>query len=166
MTDRECPVRPLATLLAALLLAASPCTRADDAQAARNIENVKLQHGEIWSKGNFALIPELFAENYVGHFPGGQTVTGRDAVQPAVEGLRAAFPDWTETIEQIVVDGDRVVTLYRSTGTQTGEFMGQPPSGKHVEILEACVFQMHDGLVVEQWAFPDILSLQMQLASE
>lgn len=145
-----------------LLIVLCSCGGSGDAQKADNIETVRSQHTEIWSRGDVSLIPEIYAEDYVGHFPGGRTVTGREGIRETIESFRAAFPDWMETVEQVVADGDRVVTVYRSTGTHTGEFLGNPATGNKVEILEASVFRMTEGRIAEQWAFPDVLSLQVQ----
>jgi steroid delta-isomerase-like uncharacterized protein len=142
------------------------CTGSADSQRAANIETVTLNHTEVWSEGHVELIPTLYADGYVGHFPGGTTLNGREDIQAEVENVRSAFPDWTETVEQIVADGDWIVTVYRSTGTHSAEFLGNPATGNVVEILEASVFRMVDGKIAEQWAFPDVLSLQTQTASK
>lgn len=160
------PVRRALLLGWILIIVLAACTGSVDSKRAANIETVTLLHAEVWSKGHVELIPTLYADGYVGHFPGGTTLNGREGIQAHVEELRSAFPDWTETVEQIVADGDWIVTVFRSTGTHSGEFLGNPATGNVVEILEASVFRMVDGKVAEQWAFPDVLSLQAQTASK
>lgn len=157
---------PAARLSLLSLLFLWGCADRENAQISAGIEAVTLQHTEVWSKGNIELIPSVYAEEYIGHFPGGRTVIGREGIRTTIENLRTAFPDWTETIEHILVDGDHVVTVYRSTGTHDGEFFGNPATGNEVEIMEASVYRVSDGRIVEQWAFPDFLSLQNQTASQ
>ena len=118
---------------------------------------------EVWSRGNVDLIPDLFSENYVGHFPGGETVHGRDGLAAQVIAHRKAFPDWTEGIEDEIVDHDRVAIRFTSRGTNRGDFLGNPPTGNSVEISEVVIFKFMDGKIAEQWVYPDILSLQSQL---
>jgi len=55
---------------------------------------------------------------------------------------------------------------FRSRGTNLGEFLDSPPTGNHVQISEAAIFKLEDGKIVEQWVYPDILSLQAQLRSQ
>jgi steroid delta-isomerase-like uncharacterized protein len=117
---------------------------------------------EIWSKGNVDLIDDLFGEDFVGHFPG-ETLHGREGIRNQVEAHRRAFPDWTEEIEDTIAEGDRVVVRFTSNGTNLGDFLGNPPTGNHIEISEVAIFRMSDGRIVEQWVYPDMLSMQRQL---
>jgi len=151
----------IATLLAGSLAA---CGKFTDTDAARIEENLRLQNEEIWSKGNFDFIPRLYTEDYVGHFPGGETIHGREALRDMVAAHRAAFPNWHEEVLEVMVDGNRAATFYHSQGTQEGDFLGLPASGRDIDILEASIYRMEDGKIAEQWAFPDILSLQQQLS--
>ena len=138
------------------------CAPSDDAVEVRNREVVRTVFSEIWSKGNVDLIPELFSENYVGHFPG-ETVHGREGLAAQVTAHRSSFPDWTEEVEDEIVDGDRVAIRFKSRGTNLGDFLGNPPSGNSVEISEVAIFRFMNGKISEQWVYPDILSLQRQL---
>jgi steroid delta-isomerase-like uncharacterized protein len=129
---------------------------------ARMVDLVKKQHAELWSRGDLALIDVFYAEDFVGHFPGA-VVNGREGVRSQVVAHRASFPDWQEEVLDVVVEGDTVVTRFRSTGTDRGGFMGNPPTGKRVEITEVCVFRVRDGKITEQWVYPDIVALRTQL---
>lgn len=135
---------------------------ADNASGA---EAVLLQHTEVWSNGRLDLIPEVYAENYVGHFPGGMTTEGREGIRAMIEVHKAAFPDWVEVVEEIIVDGNNVATRYRSTATHLGTFEGNPATGNKVDISEASIYRLEDGLIAEQWAYPDVVSLMQQVAS-
>jgi predicted ester cyclase len=78
---------------------------------------------------------------------------------------RAAFPDWNEKVDDIVVEGGRVVIRFTPSGTQRGEFAGIAPNGRKVTIHEAAIYRMADGKIVEQWGFPDSQSLMQQLTA-
>jgi len=149
-------------IILSVLVGCAPSVSPASSESQRAVE---LQHSEVWSKGNLDLIPEIYAEDYVGHFPGGQTVTGRDEIRELVKSHRTSFPDWNEEILESIVEGDRIVTRYRSRGTHRGEFLGYPPKGKKVHVEEASVFHMVQGKIAEQWAFPDVVSLQNQISS-
>ncbi len=100
--------------------------------------------------------------DFVGHFPE-ETVHGREGVLAQVMAHRRSFPDWTEEVEDTIADRDRVVVRFKSHGTNSGDFLGRPPTGNRVEISEVAIFRLSDGKIVEQWVYPDILSLQRQL---
>lgn len=152
-------------LLLALIMTPLGCGSADDYSKVRNSKVINTVFSEVWSKGNVDLVDELYAEDFVGHFPAG-TFQGREGLRSRVLAHRTAFPDWTERIEDLISEGDRVVARFRSTGTNLGEFMGNPPTGNHVEISEVAIFRLKDGKIVEQWVYPDILSMQRQLRGE
>jgi len=153
----------LATVLAGTLYACGDFTNVDIANIERTL---KFQHSEVWSKGNFDSLSSIYTEDYVGHFPGGQTVNGRDGLRKTVRSHRISFPNWDEQVLEIIVDGNHAATRFRSRGTHDGEFLGIPATGNNIDILEASIYQMVDGKIAEQWAFPDIASLQQQLAPQ
>ncbi len=155
-------MKKIALAMVAAWIVAS-CAPSGDAVEARNREVVRAVFSEIWSKGDVDLIKQLFAENFVGHFPG-ETINGQEGLAAAVVAHRKAFPDWTEKIEDEILDGDRVAIRFTSRGTNRGEFLGNPPTGNAVEISEVAVFKLMDGRIEEQWVYPDILDLQRQLA--
>src|ERR1700737_3991773 len=55
--------------------------------------------------------------------------------------LRGAFPDRTDTIEDIIADGDRVGMLFRVRGTHQGSFFGIAPTNKPFDIHELGLFR-------------------------
>lgn len=137
-------------------------TPREDSILAANRELIRRQHEEVWSKGNIAIIDEMYAPDFVGHFPFGQS-GGREELKKRVALHRAAFPDWTEQVEDLVAEGNQVVSRFTSRGTQRGEFHGISPTGRSVTISEAAIFRIADGRIAEQWVFPDVGSLLEQL---
>ncbi len=59
-----------------------------------------------------------------------------------------------------------MVTRYKSTGTQLGEFNGLAPTGKQVTIYETSIYRIANGKLAEQWGFPDAVSLSAQLEAK
>lgn len=80
--------------------------------------------------------------------------------------LRGAFPDRTDTIEDIVADGDRVGMLFRVRGTHKGNFFGIAPTNKPFDIHELGIFRLADGKITEAWFMADELGLLQQLGAK
>jgi predicted ester cyclase len=80
--------------------------------------------------------------------------------------LRGAFPDRTDTIEDIVADGDRVGMLFRVRGTHKGSFFGIAPTDKPFDIHELGLFRLADGKITEAWFMADELGLLQQLGAK
>lgn len=63
-----------------------------------------------------------------------------------------AYPDAQITVEDQLVGGDRVVTRWTGCGTQTGELMGMPPTGKQVVVPGIQIDRLiSNGKIVESW---------------
>ena len=77
--------------------------------------------------------------------------------------LRSAFPDFKATIEHLIAEGDKVVLHMTWTGTQKGEFMGIPPTGKSISINVIDIVRIADGQVVEHWGIMDQMAMMQQL---
>lgn len=75
------------------------------------------------------------------------------------------FPDLTETIEEMLVDGDRVLLRTRSTGTLQTEWRGIQPTGEQVAWDAWYVYRVHDGLVAEERLLMDLMGLFVQLGA-
>lgn len=80
------------------------------------------------------------------------------------QGFRAAFPDLHARIEQVFAVGDWVAARLTWTGTNTGDFMGQPPSGRTVSITELEIVRCQDGRIVDLRQVADLGTLMAQLA--
>jgi steroid delta-isomerase-like uncharacterized protein len=143
----------------------SGCGRSATEDLVRNKGVVRRQHTQVWSQGDLGAIDELYAPGFVCHFLVGPEWRGRVGVREQVTAHRRTFPDWTEEIEDIVAEGDRVVTRFRSSGTHRGEFQGIAPTGRRVTIAEVAVYCVVNGQIVEQWGFPDIAGLLRQLGT-
>lgn len=119
---------------------------------------------EIFNEGNIALVDELFAEDYVEHFPLPPGMPeGRESVKAFVQAARTAFPDFHYEIVQQHQDGDMHVGYIRASGTMTGEFAGMPPSGKSATWDEIHIGRIANGKIAEHWAVIDQLSMLIQL---
>ena len=118
---------------------------------------------EIWSKGKYDLIPELYTEDFVCHFVRGPEWKGHQGLLAAVSSLHEGFPDWNEEIVKLVAEGDYVVSYFKSSGTHLGEFNGLAPTGRKVLIDEFAIFRLINGRIAEQWGLPDIDRMNVQL---
>lgn len=128
----------------------------------RNKEVLLRAHREVWSKGRLRLADELYDGEYVCHFSGGEEWKGVAGLKNNVAEWRRKFPDWCETVDEVIAEGAYVVTRFTSTGTHSGA--GAPDlAGKRVCIAETAIHRLRDGKIVEQWGLWDFESLKKQL---
>jgi predicted ester cyclase len=120
---------------------------------------------EILTQGDLAVSDELFAPGCAHHgiAPGPR---GSAAVQQWVATLRRAFPDLRAMVEEEIVDGTRVVERLALAGTHRGEFLGVPPTGRHVEWPVVTI--VHGGIAgtfTEHWMVWDRLDILRQIGA-
>jgi len=131
----------------------------------RNKQLVREMNAEVWNKTNIDILDRLFTPDFVMHFlPDGSELRGIDSLREHILEHYRAFPDWKENIIRIIVEQDLVMIQYISTGTNKGNWLGEPPTGRSIQINEVSIFQIQDGKICEQWLLPDLLSMQQQLA--
>jgi steroid delta-isomerase-like uncharacterized protein len=118
---------------------------------------------EIQNGGNLALLEELLAPNFVNRTPAPGLSPDREGIKQLLSMFRAAFPDGYMTIEDMIAEGDKVVTRKTYRGTQQGEFMSIPPTGRHVSVGLIDIMRVVDGKVVEHWNVGDDLGMLQQL---
>ena len=110
---------------------------------------------EVWNQNNLAVCDEIFDEAYAAH----------------EKGFRAYFhtvlPDSHHTIEDLLAEGDKVVTRFRVTGTHQGEFLGVPATGKPISVTGMWIHRLENGRIVEgrQWGEWDALGFLQQVGA-
>jgi steroid delta-isomerase-like uncharacterized protein len=120
---------------------------------------------EIINQGNFALVDQLFAANYVDHNAPPGAPGGLEGVKAVFALFRTGFPDVHFTIDRMVGEGDKVATWVTGHGTNNGSFMGIPPSGKEATWASTGIFRVVNGKIVEHWGTPDLASLLQQIGA-
>lgn len=118
---------------------------------------------EGFATGNDAIVDELCSPDLVEHQFGlaGVAEEAIAHVKAAIRDVHGAVPDMSFTIEDSVVDGDRVWVRVRGRGTNTGPFFG-PPSGRPVDITVFDQARVVGGQIVEHWGVPDRFALLAQ----
>jgi len=119
---------------------------------------------DAWNKHNPAVVDEIYAADFVDRSPDIPGIAHtRDGLKQFMGVYLRAFPDGNITVEEQLVEGDRVVTRWSGRGTQTGEFMEMPPSAKKVAITGVQIDRFLGGKIVEEWTLFDQLGMLQQL---
>ncbi len=121
---------------------------------------------EVFNQGNFSVVDEVMADDFVEHeeLPPG-VPKGREGLKVLMAQFREAFPDFKAVVEDLVAEGDRVVSRMVWAGTQKGEFMGIPPAGKSFSIEVIDIVRIEGGKIVEHWGIMDNMAMMQQLGA-
>jgi len=152
----------LSLCLIVLGLVSSGCMSSSTARLEENKAIVRRCMEEL-DKGNWAIFNELLTRDYVYHEPG-RSFT-RDESEQFMRSLRVAFPDGRVTIEEMIAEGDKVVTRYTSSGTHKGEFMGIAATGKKVVVTGIVITRVDKGKIAEDWEEFDAMGFMVQLGA-
>jgi steroid delta-isomerase-like uncharacterized protein len=91
--------------------------------------------------------------------------TGAEKLKEVFARLLRAYPDLHVTPEDVIAEGDKLVSRNTVTGTHRGEYMGLPPTGKSVTYDEIFIVRFAGGRVAETWGVVDVLSQMRQLGA-
>lgn len=127
-----------------------------------NIEKLRRLLTRAFSQGDYSVLDELVAPDYVEHQNGIQGV-GPEAVRRTASGLRASFPDLSLEIQDAIASEDTVWARVRGQGTDTGGVAGRPPSGRRIEVDVVDIVRFRDGLMSEHWGVADRLGMLQQV---
>ena len=134
--------------------------------SAEDLKALGRRYIEELNKGKaaaLAAMDELYAADLVFHGGGGEETRGIENYKQFVSEFFKAFPDLHWTIDDILVEGDKVVARFTLTGTHKGEFMGIPRTNRKVTMWVISIDRIVGGKFVEEWERMDTLGFVQQL---
>ena len=121
---------------------------------------------QLWNQWDFHCLDELIAADIVFRGSLGVDVRGRDEFQRYMANVRAAFPDFENIIEELIIDGERAASRLTYRGTHQGPLFGVKATGCRIEYRGAAFFRVVGGQIAEGWVLGDTASLWRQIGSE
>ncbi len=132
----------------------------------QNMEIVRNAHASL-AAGNFDAFKSAIAPNYVRHCqampPGLQELHGTDEFFGFLGEWLKAVPDYTDTLSNMIADGDRVAYISTMKGTQIGPLGEIPATGKSFTLVNIIMQRLEDGKIVETWVSWDNVAFLSQL---
>jgi len=116
---------------------------------------------EGFNKGNLSVVDEIVSADCKEHQRGNSD--GSEGTKEVITTLRSWFPDFVMSAEDVAAIGDEVWLRCTAHGTNQGQVMGRPPTGKKVTVDVIDIVRFKDGKIVEHWGVPDQLGLMIQL---
>ncbi len=115
---------------------------------------------EILTNKQLAVVDEIYAERIA--YGDAQSMP-REQFKMMAAASTTAFPDLKVTIHAQIAEADYVVTRWSAVGTHLGDFMGNPPTGKVVQIKAIHIHEVKAGRICHLWEEIDLLSVSRQL---
>jgi predicted ester cyclase len=87
------------------------------------------------------------------------TITGNTNIGGALNGIVTAVPDLHPALQDIFGQGNEVVVRLIVTGTQSGNLLGIPASGRPLRWDAVDVYQLKGGKISQEWAAEDLTAI-------
>jgi steroid delta-isomerase-like uncharacterized protein len=104
-----------------------------------------------------------YADDCVVDSPIAGVHSGRPAVQNVYQAFFDAFPDISTETEHLVIDGDHVAQVMTVEGTDIGEFLGMPPTGKPFRTSASFIFVFKNRKIIRERRIYDFTGLLVQI---
>jgi steroid delta-isomerase-like uncharacterized protein len=124
-------------------------------------------HMEIFQKGDLDAADEILTKDFAIHAPGypPEWTTGSAGAKQLASAIIAGFPDRQITHQQVIAEGDLVMIRWSMSGTQEGELMGVPATGKAVSVTGFDLFRIEGDRIAELWQNWDQLGMMQQIGA-
>ena len=116
-----------------------------------------------WAAHNAAAAAATHAEHGSVASPTGGVLEGREDIESVYRTWLKAFPDLAVHQEDLLIDGDRVVQIWRVSATHAGDFFGLAPTGRRVDVQIASVMRVADGFIEHEQRIYDFTGLLVQV---
>ncbi|MBR8743530.1 ester cyclase [Nocardiopsis sp. MG754419] len=110
------------------------------------IERVWVQ---AWNLGDVDALDDLHTPGYLRRSAESRP-QDLDAFKASILATRAAFPDLTTTVDEIVLEGERAAIRWHSIGTHQGGLLGVPATNRSVRVGGATFAHFEDGRIAEE----------------
>jgi steroid delta-isomerase-like uncharacterized protein len=112
-----------------------------------------------------AKMKELSSDDFVDHFPPPGMPSSIDGAIAFRGVIAEGFPDMSQTLDEVIEQGDTVASRWTSVATHTGEFMGIPATNKPIEVRGMSFYKVRDEKVAETWTMVDFAGLMEQIGA-
>ena len=121
---------------------------------------------EFINSADETLAAELISPSAIFHVPGQPApMAGPGGYLAIVAMMRSGFPDIQWTLEETVVEDDRVAARYTMRGTHSGPFLGVAATGAPVVVQSMAFYRLSGGQFVEEHGLPDMMGLMQQIGA-
>jgi steroid delta-isomerase-like uncharacterized protein len=132
----------------------------------RNKEIIRKAHASLRA-GDIAGFESLISPNYTRHCqampPGLQEIHGTEKFFGFIEEFIKAVPGYTDSLSNMIAEGDRVAYVSTMKGTMTGPMGGFPATGRSFTLENIIIQRLQDGKIVETWVSWDNVAFLTQL---
>ncbi|MBZ5610767.1 MAG: ester cyclase [Acidobacteriia bacterium] len=126
---------------------------------------IEKYYHELWNAWNFALADELISPSVKFHGSVGISVQGLNGFREYMNLIRSAFPDFHNTIEEMIAEGGSVAARLTYRGTHRGAIFGVAATGRGITYDGLALFHIEGGKIVSGYVLGNVIHLLGQLGT-
>ena len=107
---------------------------------------------QVWSQGNVEAAGEFYAAG-----------EGLEGLKDMARAIYSAFPDWRVTINDMVVEGDKIAVYWTGRGSHEGEWQGVAPTGRRISVDGIDIEYVSAGKIIKEDGVIDMMGMMRQL---
>ncbi len=131
------------------------------AKTKTNREIIEMLVAEVFNGHSFKMLDQYMQDDYVQHNP--DVPQGKAGFKDFFTNTFKSMPDFGYTIKHLVAEGDFVMLHAATTGTHTGPWINDKPTGNKIDIDVVDIFRFQDGKIAEHWDVADTFNLFKQV---
>jgi steroid delta-isomerase-like uncharacterized protein len=131
----------------------------------QEIERIFKRREIAWKDHDAHSLALYHADNSMVISPTHGELHGRPAIEEVYTMWFTAFPDLRFTQDHLLVENDRAVVFFRSSGTHVKPFGNMPPTGRKLEVQGVSLITFKDGLIVHETRYYDATALLVQIGA-
>jgi steroid delta-isomerase-like uncharacterized protein len=120
---------------------------------------------EVINQGRLEQADELVVPDFVELDPLPGQQPGREGLKEVIAQMRAAFPDIHWVLDEMVAEGEKVVSRFTWSGTHRGTFLGVPATDRSISVKGVVIDRIVEGKMVDSRILMDGLSMMQQLGA-
>jgi predicted ester cyclase len=109
---------------------------------------------QVWRQGNAEAAGEFYAAG-----------AGLEDLKDVARAIYSAFPDWRVTINDMVVEGDKIAVYWTGSGTHEGEWQGVAPTGRRISVDGIDIEYVSAGKIIKEDGVIDMMGMMRQLTN-
>jgi steroid delta-isomerase-like uncharacterized protein len=118
---------------------------------------------EVINQGRLERADDLVKEDFIELDPLPGQEQGREGLKAVLSQMQMAFPDMRWTVDEMVAEGDKVVSRFHWTGTHKDKFLGIPATGRSVRVTGVVIDRLESGKMADSRILMDTLGMMQQL---
>lgn len=117
----------------------------------------------IYHQRRFDELGRFFSADVVPNPPLPGLPPGLPGVKAMIEAWTSSFSELQITVEDLVLDGDKLAVRNTVRAVHSGSFFGIPATGRWIEFSDHPHYRLRDGKVAEYWDVADMLTMFVQI---